>query len=113
MTSLVSTHRRNQLPDHLANFLLPWEKQAEFQELLIGLEKRFIPTCPVTQEYIEQLALICWRRRRLRLAERAAHMAAAKQRSGMERADKVSMRALCTDRSPHRPTKSRPRKRVR
>lgn len=102
MTTLVSTDLRNSLPDHLENALLPWEDTDAFFELLRSYHQRYVPIGPAETELIETLALLSWKRRRISLAERAAHLAMAKQRSGMERADAVSMRARCAEPSTDR-----------
>lgn len=102
MTTLVSTGLRNALPDHLQNALLPWESETEFHDLLRAYEQRYVPNGAAETDLVESLCLIAWKRRRLGLAERAAHMSAAKQRSSMERTDPVSMRAHCASPSKDR-----------
>lgn len=97
MSSLVSTSLRNSLPDHLKAALLPWESEDEFQSLLNDYMRHHSPLGPVEIDLVETLAMISWKRRRIALSERAAHMAMAKQRASLERADPVAMRALCAD----------------
>ena len=97
MVSLVSTSRRNALPDYLRHALLPWESEAEFHDHLNDYLDQFSPVGPVQLDCVETLALIAWKRRRIMLAERAAHMAMAKKRASIERADPVARRALCAD----------------
>ena len=95
--TLVSTSQRNSLPDHLKSVLLPWEAETDLFSLFQSYHQHYLPRGPAETDLVEQLLLISWKRRRLTLAERAAHMAAAHQRASMEPADPIARRALCAD----------------
>jgi hypothetical protein len=53
--------------------VLPWEDEAEYQALLGALVAEHAPQGPTEEHLVEELAGIMWRKRRLRLAEAAAH----------------------------------------
>ena len=53
--------------------VLPWEDAAEYRDLVAGLAEEHAPQGPTEEHLIEELAGIFWRKRRLRLAEAAAH----------------------------------------
>jgi hypothetical protein len=53
--------------------VLPWEDPAEYEALLAGLVAEHAPQGPTEEHLVEELAGILWRKRRLRLAEAAAH----------------------------------------
>jgi hypothetical protein len=53
--------------------VLPWEDAAEYRDLVAGLAAEHSPQGPTEEHLIEELAGIFWRKRRLRLAEAAAH----------------------------------------
>jgi hypothetical protein len=53
--------------------VLPWEDAAEYRDLVAGLAAEHAPQGPTEEHLIEELAGIFWRKRRLRLAEAAAH----------------------------------------
>jgi hypothetical protein len=53
--------------------VLPWEDVAEYRDLVAGLAAEHAPQGPTEEHLIEELAGIFWRKRRLRLAEAAAH----------------------------------------
>jgi hypothetical protein len=60
--------------------LLPWESAAEFEALRQAFNAEHAPAGPTEQALVERLVWIEWRRGRLRLAERAAHMAGLAER---------------------------------
>lgn len=60
--------------------VLPWEDADEFRALLDALAAEHNPRGPTEEHLVEELAGVMWRKRRLRLAEAAAH------RRGLERA---------------------------
>ena len=60
--------------------LLPWESPGEYRSLLEALLAEHAPQGPTEEHLVEELAGIFWRKRRLRLAEAAAH------RRGLEKA---------------------------
>ena len=70
---LVSQHERG---------LLPWESQAEFRALHSAFHAEHQPKGATEVSLVDQLAWIEWRRRRLMLGERAAHMASLQERIG-------------------------------
>ena len=53
--------------------VLPWENAEEYQILLGSLVTEHTPQGPTEEHLVEELAGIIWRKRRLRLAEAAAH----------------------------------------
>jgi hypothetical protein len=53
--------------------VLPWEDETEYQSLLGSLLTEHSPNGPTEEHLVEELASIFWRKRRLRLAELAAH----------------------------------------
>jgi hypothetical protein len=59
--------------------VLPWEDESEYQTLVAALVAEHAPQGPTEEHLVEELAGILWRKRRLRLAEAAAH------RRGLER----------------------------
>jgi hypothetical protein len=53
--------------------VLPWEDAAEYGDLVASLIAEHAPQGPTEEHLVEELAGILWRKRRLRLAEAAAH----------------------------------------
>src|SRR5690349_19198173 len=53
--------------------LLPWEDPEEYAALLAAFVEEHEPQGPTEEHLVEELAGILWRKRRLRLAEAAAH----------------------------------------
>src|SRR2546423_14090048 len=53
--------------------VLPWEDVGEYHALLAALVAEHAPQGPTEEHLVEELAGILWRKRRLRLAEAAAH----------------------------------------
>ena len=53
--------------------VLPWENAEEYQTLVLALATEHAPHGPTEEHLVEELAGIIWRKRRLRLAEAAAH----------------------------------------
>jgi hypothetical protein len=53
--------------------VLPWENADEYSALLAALAAEHAPRGPTEEHLVEELAGILWRKRRLRLAEAAAH----------------------------------------
>jgi hypothetical protein len=53
--------------------VLLWEDEAEYQTLVAALVAEHAPQGPTEEHLVEELAGILWRKRRLRLAEAAAH----------------------------------------
>src|SRR5215212_8146136 len=53
--------------------VLPWENESEYCTLLTALVCEHEPHGPTEEHLVEELAGIMWRKRRLRLAEAAAH----------------------------------------
>lgn len=51
--------------------ILPWESEAEYNEVLSALVREHQPQGPTEEHLVEELAGILWRKRRLRLAEAA------------------------------------------
>jgi hypothetical protein len=59
--------------------VLPWEDSAEYEALIEALAAEHSPQGPTEEHLVEELAGIIWRKRRLRLAEAAAHHRALKR----------------------------------
>ena len=53
--------------------VLPWEDADEYRALLESLVAEHQPRGPTEEHLVEELAGVIWRKRRLRLGERAAH----------------------------------------
>ena len=53
--------------------VLPWESADEYRAVLGALVAEHAPQGPTEEHLVEELAGILWRKRRLRLAEAAAH----------------------------------------
>ncbi len=53
--------------------VLPWEDAGEYRALVAALAGEHAPQGPTEEHLVEELAGILWRKRRLRLAEAAAH----------------------------------------
>jgi hypothetical protein len=53
--------------------VLPWEDRSEYEILVTSLVVEHGPQGPTEEHLVEELAGILWRKRRLRLAEAAAH----------------------------------------
>src|SRR5829696_6693406 len=53
--------------------VLPWEDANEYRALVGALAAEHAPQGPTEEHLVEELAGILWRKRRLRLAEAAAH----------------------------------------
>jgi hypothetical protein len=53
--------------------VLPWESADEYQTLVAALVAEHRPQGPTEEHLVEELAGVLWRKRRLRLAEAAAH----------------------------------------
>lgn len=64
--------------------LLPWENADDWAELRDAFHRDLNPAPGPETALVDQLAWIAWRRRRLGLAERAAHLAALERRLGDE-----------------------------
>ena len=60
--------------------VLPWEDADEYHALVAALVAEHVPQGPTEEHLVEEVAGILWRKRRLRLAEAAAH------RRGLEEA---------------------------
>ena len=53
--------------------VLPWEDEQEYGTLVASLADEHAPHGPTEEHLVEELAGILWRKRRLRMAEAAAH----------------------------------------
>ena len=53
--------------------VLPWENADEYQAIVSALAAEHVPQGPTEEHLVEEIAGIMWRKRRLRLAEAAAH----------------------------------------
>jgi len=55
--------------------VLPWEDEGEYAALVASLVEEHAPQGPTEEHLVEEIAGILWRKRRLRMAEAAAHRA--------------------------------------
>src|SRR5215813_777848 len=69
-TSRFNALKHGLLSKHI---VLSWEDKTEYQHLLSALVAEHCPEGPTEEHLVEELAGIIWRKRRLRLAEKAAH----------------------------------------
>jgi hypothetical protein len=53
--------------------VLPWEDADGYQAIVAALVAEYTPQGPTEEHLVEEIAGIMWRKRRLRLAEAAAH----------------------------------------
>jgi hypothetical protein len=53
--------------------VLPWESIEEYRAVVEALVAEHVPRGPTEEHLVEEIAGILWRKRRLRLAEAAAH----------------------------------------
>ena len=53
--------------------VLPWENSDEYRAVVEALVAEHVPQGPTEEHLVEEIAGIVWRKRRLRLAEAAAH----------------------------------------
>src|SRR6201995_2703875 len=53
--------------------VLPWEDEREYRAVLDALVEEHAPEGPTEEHLVEELAGIIWRKRRMRMAEAAAH----------------------------------------
>ena len=78
--------------------LLPWESPAEFRALHSALHPEHQPKGATEVSLVDQLAWIEWRRRRLMLGERSAHLAALYERIDADyKTTQTLARALIAD----------------
>jgi hypothetical protein len=74
-TSATDITRFNALRQGLLSryTVLPWEDADEYQAIVTALVDCHAPYGPTEEHLVEEIAGIVWRKRRLRLAEAAAH----------------------------------------
>src|SRR5262245_54249480 len=60
--------------------VLPWEHADEYQAIVTALVAEHAPQGPTEEHLVEEIAGIMWRKRRLRLAEAAAHRRGSTER---------------------------------
>ena len=68
---------------HLRGALLPWESEDAFEHLADQWRATYSPQGPAEAAPVNQLIWIDWRRQRVRLSERALHVAQLYARSGI------------------------------
>ena len=76
--------------------VLPWEDAGEYRALVAALTGEHAPQGPTEEHLVEELAGIVWRKRRLRLAEAAAHRRGLEQTFSSHR-DTVKMALVHLD----------------
>ena len=63
--------------------VLPWEDADEYEAVLAALVAEHVPQGPTEEHLVEEIAGILWRKRRLRLAEAAAHRRGLRRNAGV------------------------------
>lgn len=87
----------NQPPaEHLEQALLPWEDATVFRSFHQGFLDEHNPIGPTEAALVETISWGEWRRRRIRLAERAVHLERAYSVTGQDDFDSLTRRALVT-----------------
>ncbi|MEO1474661.1 MAG: hypothetical protein AAFS03_12135 [Pseudomonadota bacterium] len=81
-------------PPYLTCGFPAWENADEFAELWQAYLWSHEPVGPAETGLVEQLVWLDWRRRRLRLGERALHMANLDRATSGDRNDRLTRRAL-------------------
>jgi len=80
----ISASRRGLTESPMDRGLLPWEDQQDFQILRAAFHQEHLAKGPTETSLVDQLVWLDWRRRRLVVGERSAHMAALQERLGAE-----------------------------
>jgi hypothetical protein len=73
---------RNAPVSPMQRALLPWESREDFDALHASFHREHAPEGATETGLVDQLVWLQWRRQRLMLGERAAHMAALQERVG-------------------------------
>tara|TARA_R110000803_G_scaffold176816_4_gene239229 strand:+ start:2889 stop:3647 length:759 start_codon:yes stop_codon:yes gene_type:complete len=81
-------------PEAAINALLPWESQDAFIALLDGLQTEYQPSGSSETVLVERLCWIIWKRQRIMLAERAAHLVEVSRHVGGSDGRSLAKRAL-------------------
>jgi hypothetical protein len=76
--------RRHAVVEPMEHALLPWEEPQAFRMLRAAFHRDHRPQGSTETSLVDQLIWLEWRRRRLVVGERAAHMAALQDRLGTE-----------------------------
>ena len=79
-------------------YLLPWEELGAFRALHATFHAEYQPNSATERVLVDQLVWIEWRRRRLMLGERSAHLASLNERlDGDYKAQQTLARAMIAD----------------
>jgi hypothetical protein len=81
-------------PEAAINALLPWESQEAFLALFDGLHAEYQPLGSSEAVLVERLCWIIWKRQRIMLAERAAHLVEVSRHVGGSDGRSLAKRAL-------------------
>ena len=81
-------------PEAAINALLPWESQEAFLALFDGLHAEYKPRGSSEAVLVERLAWLIWKRQRIMLAERAAHLVEVSRHIGGSEGRVIAKRAL-------------------
>ena len=81
-------------PEAAINALLPWESQDAFLALFDGLHAEYQPRGSSEAVLVERLCWIIWKRQRIMLAERAAHLVEVSRHIGGSDGRSLAKRAL-------------------
>lgn len=74
--------------------VLPWEDEEEYATLLAAFINEYKPVGPTEEHLVEEIAGIVWRKRRLRLGEKAAHTRALDHAVHPDDVDEIARAAL-------------------
>jgi hypothetical protein len=74
--------------------VLPWENREEYEALLEALVAEYKPEGPTEEHLVEEVAGIIWRKRRLRVGEKAAHSRALQRATDPDQYPTTSKAAL-------------------
>lgn len=74
--------------------VLPWEDETEYAALLQALVDEHKPKGPTEEHLVEELAGVIWRKRRLRVGEKAAHTRALERTTRPDEFPETSRAAL-------------------
>jgi hypothetical protein len=93
----IDARGRNAPDSPMQRALLPWESRENFDTLHASFHCEHAPEGATETGLVDQLVWLQWRRQRLMLGERAAHMAALQERVGTTyKAEETASRALST-----------------
>jgi hypothetical protein len=93
----IIASRRGVMEARMDRGLLPWEDLQEFQALREAVHQEHRAKGPTETSLVDQLVWLDWRRRRLVVGERSAHMAALQDRLSTEHKSAETVRRAMID----------------